>query len=604
MPSKLDKIDDAIRSGVVLIAKIGGFDEDYHAVINAKYKNDMFLRDLTRFINEKKYKLVITLLKEEYPFMIFERENGVISEDEKLLRRFLRPLGYSDDDFFNPKYDKEELITWNDPRDKQDHLFRVESVFIDSGAYFYNLRDLESGVHVGGRVRENELKEPTALQKIIYYKKRGMLDVHLFNQLAFISSDFDFAKCKIERENYSATQGAVRLFYDGKEIYNGCLDAGKMRIEDGKFVFEKTDKYWLDAIQKVYEEGDEFYNGVAPLKNNYGLKEKLLFLEALKGVDNTKGLNKRICEISNIAQQGYIDKVSHYNVLAMLSHDTNAPIKLPSDNVSVHDINEIETLAIRKLKNDSLGEQLQKKLNKLKKEPLVKEKLFDQYLIKNDNVFKSGKIYEDEISKFSGRAWHVCLDHELGKEINKFCNDAYSFVMERDILKLQRPDLEALIRSADLYLDGSREDLVIFRGAGRNRNYEWDTIEASLNQNVNQSWAELKIADNGYRREFYFAPTDKYSGGANMGYCEGDLSLVVPKDKIAFESRLESGIKFHMEDMNIDNSRFDEIKKEISLKLGLVEECTVQDFSKRHDETYEKLDEIIVTTEIPVKDYL
>jgi len=593
MPMELKDVKEQIRSGVKLIAEIGGFSNDYYAVINGKYKNEMFLYDVSSYIENKKYKAIIESLKLEYPFMNFEKRDGIISDDERLIRKTLRESGFVEDNFYNPKFDKDDLVQW------KNTLYKIRYGFKDSGANLYSLTDLTTGGEVGGRLREDELSEPTGLQKILYYKGKGMLDVHLFNKMIAMDGSFDVAKCKIERTTYSVTQGGVKLFYDGEEIFSGELDA-KIELTDAGWV-GKSDEYWVGVIRDVYENGNT-WNHIDPLKNNYGLREKIIFLDALKGI-SVESKNQQIREVAQAAQKGYIDSVSHFNVLAMLSHDTNAGVKLPNAEVKTSDILEIEKLAIRKLKNDDFGNKLQGRLDELKKESLVKEKLSEQYIIKTDNVFKSGKVFENEISEFSGRAWHVCLDNELGKKIDKFCNDAYSFIMERDILKLQRPDLEPLIRSADLYLDGSRKDLVIFRGAGRNNSFGYDTMGASINKDFGHNWAELNIADDGFRREFYIAPTDKYQGGANFGYCEGDLSLVVPKDKMDFEARLESGIKFYMEDMNIDNSRFDEIKKEISLRLGLVEESTVQDFAKRHDDTCETLDKIVATESL-AKDYV
>lgn len=604
----LKDVNDQIRSGVRLIAEIGGFDNDYNAVINTRYKSDMFLRDLTQFIDKKNYKAIIESLKLEYPFMNFEKKEGIIADDERLVRRLLRATGFRDDDFFNPQYDKGNLIVWNDVRDKKDHLFKVDSVFMDSGAYYYNLRDLESGVSVGGRLRENELSEPTSLQKIIYYKSRGMLDVHLFNMMAFMTNEFDPSKCKIERENYSATQGAVKLFYDGEEIYKGSLDAGKMTIIDGKWHYDKTDEYWLGAIQKVYEYGDQ-YNDIYPLKSNYGLREKIQFLDALRGID-AGSHNQQIRDVAKAAQKGFIDTNSHYNALAMLSHDLNAPIKLPTVKVLAEGILEIEKLALRRLKNDDLGDRLQKRLDELKKEPKVIEKLSKNNLIKFDDIFKGNNLFESEIGKFYGSAhWNFSqTDPVLLSKIDKFYDNTREYLMERDILKLQRPDLEPLIKNLDLYYTEEKNGLVFFQGSNSKDasgfSFDIKTVVESGGKEVSQNWAELHLAADGFRREFYLAPTETYQGGANLGYCEGEFSLAIPKTKMDFEIRLESGIKFYIEDMNIDASRFNEIKNEISLKLGLYEEyATVQDFALHHDETCGTLSGIVSENKV-VKDYL
>lgn len=609
MPMELKEVNERIRPGVKLIAEIGGFSNDYHAVINGKYKNEMFLYDVSSYIENKKYKAIIESLKLEYPFMNFDKKNGTISDDEKLVRKTLRGSGFIDDDFYNPKFDKNELVQW------QNNLYKIKNGFKDSGVNLYSLTDLTSGGEVGGRLREDELSEPTDLQKIIYYKRQGMLDVHLFNKIISTTNEFDISKCKIERNNYSVTQGGVKLFYDGEEFFGGPLDA-EIKLTDLGWV-GKSDEHWNRAIQDVYENGNFLYilqqeypkenrniDGVIePLKYNYGLREQIQFLDALKGID-VESCNQQIREVAYASQKGFIGMNAHYNVLAMLSHDTKAPVKLPNMEVSVQEILELEKLAIRKLKNDDFGSKLQGCLDELKKEPKVIKELSNESIIKIDGIFKKGMLFEYEVSSFSGSANYPFSqkETELRKKIDKFCDEAYSFVMERDILKLQRPDLENLIKSANLYLDGAKEELVIFRSACRNDGFEWGTIEASINKEFGQCWAELDIADNGFRREFYFAPTVMHQGGAIFGYCEGDLSLIVPKDKMDFEARLDSDIKFYIEDLNRDAEQFDDIKNEISLKLGLIEH-SVKDYAERCDDECGTLSSIVLGNKT-VRDYL
>lgn len=557
---QLEDISERMRLAVKLIAEFGGFGDDYSAVVNSNFKNENFLYDLNHFIEGKKYKTILAVIKDEYPIVLDNDE--MIADDEKILRRSLRSLGFNDEDFYNPK-------------------------------------------------RENELSEPTGVQKILYYKEKGMLDVHLFNKMAFMDSEFDPKKCEISKKDSSVTQGSHTLIYDGKEIIT--FDAGKELI-DGEWQGISNEER-MKTFEKLYYEGNEQFTGTLPICEKYGLQEKLDFLEAVKGID-VESNNKEVHEVAYAAQKGFVDMNSHYNLLAMLSHDTKAPVVHPSAQLATSEILDIEKLAIRKLKNDDLVSSLQRDINEIR--DLVKETNPLEYsvLINKNTPLKELKDFSDdgESETFDGLVFNIMAEYdlhadptnekkleglkedlnhhgikfsepslyknpiltiplkdrelqhkdvsslygsahwELGgssseifKKIDSFYDKADGYIMEREVLRLQRPDLEGLIKDAHLALDTSRDDMTIFRG-GRLDDYDFGSIGFSARDIVSGDWAELSIANNGFRRELYLAPTESFPGGANFSYCEGDLSLVVPKDKDDFEKRLENGISFYIED--------------------------------------------------------
>jgi hypothetical protein len=557
---QIGDIDEAVRPAVKFINEFGGFGGDYNAVLNTKYKNDLFLYDLSRFIDRKQYKNIITTLKDEYANVgvTFQKVEGVISDDERLVRRALKSFGFVDDNFYNPTFDKDELVQW------RNELFKIKTGFMDMGTNLYSLQSLKDGVEVGGRLREDELKEPTALQQVLYYKERGMLDVHLFNKMMSFDSNFAISKAEIKRHRYSATQGAVELFYDGKNIFGDMLD-DKMQLIGGEWKGQ-TDDYWINIIKEVYEDGNFFYKlqqsssehknikgVVEPLKLQYGLKEKLDFIEALKGID-TESNNEKIREVANIAQKGFINMNSHYNVLAMLSHDTKAPIRLPNAKISNEDILAVEKLAVRKLINDELGKKIQQDIDSIIASIKIStlESETKQNLLGNQTFsskLNKQPLHEKELGELYGSAHWLLKNKEpdIYLEISNLYDNATEYIMERDVLLIQRPDLEPLIRDARLFIDSRQTDQIIFRG-GRSDSYEYHAIENNAQSLVDGNWASLPIADNGYRKEIYLFPTEEHPGGANFSYCEGDLTLVVPKDKADFDARLLSGIQFYLED--------------------------------------------------------
>ena len=158
---KLEDLNESVRKSVRFLAEFGGLNDDYQAAYAAHYKNPNMLVDLQNYIENKNYKSLLALMKNEYPFLDVE-VGGVVGEDEKLIRISLRSVGFVEDDFFNPKFDKGNLVNWTSPRDNTTKLYKVDYPFKDGGAYFYNLRDLESGTQVGGRLKQDELSEPTA----------------------------------------------------------------------------------------------------------------------------------------------------------------------------------------------------------------------------------------------------------------------------------------------------------------------------------------------------------------------------------------------------------------------------------------------------------
>lgn len=502
---KIENIPEETRSAVELIAHIGGFGDDYYSVQNTQFKDEMFLYNLNGAIENKRYKSVIGMLKNEYPFMNFEKENGVVSEDEKLLRRGLRAMGYNDDNFFNPKYDKGDLIVWNDPRDNKDHLYKIKTNFIDSGAYYYSLTNLDTGVETGGRLREDELREPTVLEKIQYYKKQGMLDVHLFN-------------------------------------YNVPLD--KVTKEDA-----------------------------------------LALLEALKGIDIEHD-KQDIREIAYVAQKGFVDMNTHFNVLAMIADSSDflnnpIPLKLPTDNVSIDEIKTLDALAKNNVENLDKYKTISSELSELKKElkyqiGLNPESTKALNEIKDSLHYMTDRydtISSTSVGEIYGNAhWTIRNSHpEIYKKVESLYEKTLEFTQNRDIHKLNRPDLNELIKDANLQLDLSREDKVLFRGS-RDSDYDYGDIKVKMDSFLTDSAvAELNVANNGFRREFYQAPS-KTHGGSNFGYCEGDLTLCVPKNKEDFQERLSQGIRFYVEDEFVDNieERVQNIESEMFGKLGLL----------------------------------
>ncbi len=510
---KLEEIDENKRKAVELIAAIGGFSDDYYAVSNGSYKSEMFLYDLNSLIENRRYKSIINMLKNEYPFMSFEKENNMISDDEKLLRRSLRGLGlgYNDDHFFNPKYDKEELIRWDDSK-YNDVMFRVRTSYKDSGTNYYSLTNTDDGIEHGGMIREDDLRKPTVLEEIIYYKKQGMLDVYLFNKLAP-----------------------------------------------------------MDEVTKEYT---------------------LSLFEAMKGIDNEDSCQE-VREIAYAAQKGYIDINTHHTFLAMVSgsaefENNPIPLKLPSEDVSSKEILELEKYAIKSVGILDQYRTIYSDIKNLKKEiaSTLKsnpentnlEKIKDELPGFNLGYYK---LSVDDMADVYGNAhWTIKSSNpDIYKKISDITDKTIEFVQQRDMYNLNRPDLNPLIEKAQMTRDLKRKDMIIFRGS-RNESFDHYNIKDNMQELLSTPIAELNLANNGYRRELYQSPTDSH-GGSNFSYCEGDLSLVVPKNKEDFITRLEHGIKFYLEDeySEVSDEKFNEIKNEIGEKLGCefnslsVDEC-------------------------------
>ena len=509
---KIDDIDEGKRKAVELIAAIGGFGDDYFTVSNSSYKNEMFLYNLNGLIEGRRYKSIIGMLKNEYPFMNFEKENNMISDDEKLLRRSLRGLGlgYNDDHFFNPKYDKGDLIRWDDSI-YNDVMFRVRTSYKDSGANYYSLTNTDDGVEHGGMIREDDLRKPTVLEEIIYYKKQDILEVHLFNRL---------------------------------------IPLDKVTKEDG-----------------------------------------LALIEALKGIDIDHD-NEDIREIAYAAQKGFIDMRTHFNTLVMISNSSeliNNPInmKLKKDSVSPAEILALEALAKNEIENIDKYRTIYNDIKSLKKDlnynAGIEDKKLESIMVDISIAFDSSydKLDSEKFGEaYGGAYWTIKgFRPDIFKRIESLYEKVSEFTQERDIHKLNRPDLSDLIRDAGMQLDLKRKDMIIFRGS-RNETFDYYNIKYNMQELLSTPIAELNLANNGYRRELYQSPTDSH-GGSNFSYCEGDLSLVVPKNKEDFITKLEHGIKFYLEDeySEVSDEKFNEIKNEIGEKLGCefnslsVDEC-------------------------------
>lgn len=500
---KLEDLPEGVRKGVKLIAKYGGSGDDYWGVYNQTLKQENFFYDLSNFIEQKKYKNILYAINEQFSWGL-NLDDKTVSDDEKLIRRSLREFGFHEDDFFNPKFDKDELIAYTD-RSGQEKVYKVDYAFKDNGAYYYNLRDLESGTQVGGRLPQSEIKEPSILQYMEYYKKQGTLDVHLFNKF-----------CPVD-----------------------------------KVTFE----------------------------------EKMELLDAIKGID-VESKNENIREIAHIAQgwrgkeaKELIDFTTHFNLVAMLadSHSfENNPInlKLPSDETTVNEILDMEKFA-------------KKQMEVIEKYRIVREDILD---IKKELKYQSNlnpeneklkKTYEDStfsvgydsldlnaVGKLYGTAhWYIKNDNpNLYKKIDDLYSKTIDFIQERDMYKLNRPDLNDLIKSAGMIRDLKRKDIVIFRGISRNADFEYHNVKDNLKDKIKSDAVELNIANNGFRREIYQAPCETH-GGSNFSYCEGDLSLVVPKNKEDFEKRLDSSIKFYIEEEGIERYTQEDVKNEMIAKL-------------------------------------
>ncbi|MDY0292519.1 MAG: hypothetical protein RBR02_09325 [Desulfuromonadaceae bacterium] len=528
----LEDIEERIRPAVKMIADFGGFGDDYYSVINTKYKNEMFLYDLASFIEDKKYKNIMNALKDEYSTVgvTFEKENGVISDDERLIRRSLRSFGFNDDNFHNPKFDKDDLVQWD------SRPFTIGESFMDSGVNLYSLTDPKTGIEYGGRIREDELVEPTELQKIMYYKEKEMLDVHLFNKMANIenlSDKLEFIYAVLGDDEY-------------KEEFYAYQKAAKDNLID------LTTKYNLLAMLSHDTKAPVIYkkSDIDKLEENQKINNKIWSLRGdLEYYPNDRQIEE---ELANLI-------------------DSHSLIDGP-------DLQSIKKLAIRKLKNDDTGLNIQKDINCIIAdikgsdiEESVKEKLLKNSVL---GIKMSDKpLFENDVGELYGSA-HYLLNKshsEIVDKIDKLYDNSRGYIQEREILKIQRPDLEDLIKDSQLFLDGSREDMTIFRGGGlKSFGYDYSDAGLTAKSMVSGSWAELSLANDGFRREFYLAPTREHQGGANFSYCEGDLSLVVPKDKEDFEARLESGIKFYLEDDDkYSDSKLDETKKEMMDKLGI-----------------------------------
>ena len=496
---RLEDIAEGKRKAVQLIAEIGGFGDEYHAVSNTQYSSEMFLYDLNNLIDARRYKSIIRMLDNEYSAMNFEKENFQISEDEKLLRRSLRSMGYSDDNFFNPKYDKGELVGW-DGTGNREKVFKVASVFKDSGVYFYSLRNIETGIQHGGRLHENDLREPSVVEKILYYKKQDMLEVHLFNRL---------------------------------------VPLDKVSKDDG-----------------------------------------LALIEALKGVDIEHD-NEDIREIAYATQKGFIDTRSHFNTLCMIagSHELlNNPIemKLKKDEIDVSEILELEKLAKQSIEVLDQYRKIYGDMKSLKKElnysAGIEDEKLESVMVDLSMAVDKGydKLDSDEVGKSYGSAyWYVRPNNpEIYKKIESLYEKILDFTQERDIYKLNRPDLSDVIRDANMQLDLNTKDMVLFRGS-RNPNFDYQNMKVNFENSLKGiDSVELNLANNGFRREIYQSPTAKH-GGSNFGYCEGDLTLCVPKNLQEFNTRLEHSVNFYCED---EGKSADETKKylaEMKSKLGV-----------------------------------
>jgi len=503
---KLEDLPEGVRKGVKFIAEYSGSGDDYWGCYNQTLKQENFFYDLSNFIEQKKYKNILHAVNEQFSWGL-NLNDSMVTDDEKLIRRNLREFGFHEDDFFNPKFDKGDLVTYVD-RSGQEKVYKVDYPFKDSGAYYYNLRDLENGMQVGGRLPQSKINEPTILQYMEHYKKSGTLDVHLFH----------------------------------------------------KFVP-------FDVVT---------------------FQEKMDLLDALKGID-VESKNPNIREVAHIVQGIYgkeakeiIDFTTHFNTLAMLADSSsfeNNPInlKLPSETTSVNEILKMEELAKKQMEIIEKYRVLREDILKVKKELKYQSNL-------NPDNEKMKKTYEDStfdmsydnlnlnaVGELFGTAhWYIKDSHpSLYKEIDELYKKSVDFVQERDMYKLNRPDLNELIKSGGLVQDLKRKDMVIFRGLGRNNEFDYHNIKDNFATTIKSDVVELNIANNGYRRELYQAPSENH-GGSNLGYCEGDIALVIPKNKEDFEKRLDNSIKFYIEEEDIKNSTHEDIKNEMIGKMAII----------------------------------
>lgn len=496
---RLEDFEPELRSAIKFMAEFGGLSDDYYAVYNTKYKNRNFLSDLNFNIEQKNYKSIISILKQNYEDTLnFEASNGVISPDEKLVRRTLFGFGYKEQDFFNPEFNKDELVSYID-RSGEEKVYTVQSVFKDNGAYYYNLRDLQSGVQVGGRLRQDEIKKPTTFQYLEYCKQKEILNVSLFNYFVVL--------------------------------------------------------------------------------NNKPLNEKLELFEAIKG-NRLNSNNLHLADLSRARKEGLIDDILLHNTLVMLSSSfdfENNPINLKTKDDKAPTLEDLKKLEKYAIKNMELIQQyllIDKQIKDLDDDFEYEVKLNpDKHNLVDIATdictlnTKYEKIDINEIGKLYGKAhWKLSDYPKLNKKIDKLYSDTIEFVIGRDMYNLNRPDLNKLIKDANLTRDLQRNDMTIFRGLSRLDNYEYGTIKQSAETHLGKL-AQLDIADNGFRKELYQAPTQEHNG-SNFAFCEGDISLIIPRSKDEFYDNLETGIKFYISNEGITHTTFDEVKEEMVSKIN------------------------------------
>jgi hypothetical protein len=528
---ELSKLPEEVQKSVKLLADYGGAGNDYYSVFNTNYKSSTFLYDLQNQIEQKRYKTILNTLKNEFSMGI-NLDDKQVSDDEKIIRRSLREFGFSENDFFNPKFDKNDLVSWAD-RSGQEKIYKVDSVFKDSGAYLYNLRDLNSGIQFGGRLSQDEIKEPSVLQYVQHYKDRGNLEVHLFNK------------------------------------------------------FCPLDKVTLD--------------------------EKLELLFALKGVD-IESKNSSIRDLANVAQKGYIDMTNHHNTLCMLADSSsfeNNPIsfKLKSDSVSAKEVLELEALAKKNMENIEKYRVITEDIKSIKSDLdyLTKNNPDDKKIksLMDDSYFSDsydGLNIESIGELYSSAHWTIKNTHpNLYAKIDSLYDKSIDFIQERDIYKLNRPDLSDLIKNAGMVRDLSRTDITMFRSLSRNEDFEHHSVYNSFDDNIETPSAELSIANNGYRRELFQTPTSS-NGGCNFSYCEGDLSLIVPKNNYDFFEKLDNSINFYIEEEDIKRLTFDEIKSEMLEKLGITKDVSDELFTEHSKDVHNNISKEFIT--ISKEDYV
>lgn len=534
-----------LQKAIQFYAEFGGFGNEYQAVLDSRFKNENFLAELENHIEKKNYKNILQAIAAEN-LSILDESGQLLPDDQKTIRQALRRIGFHENDFYNPKYDKGDLVSW------EGNLFKIRGGFMDNGANYYSLTHPVHGHEVGGRLREDEILEPSTIQMIRYYKERDMLDVHLFNKLAFMpDGKFDINKCRIEKFDLSVTQGSHTLYYDDKEVVR--YDAGKKLDGSGNWV-GISDEERFHTLESLYYFGDPL-NNIKPLKEAYGLSDKLGFLKAVKGIADPEG---KFGEISRAAANGEIDKLSQFNLYAMLSHDSHAPVKIKGAPVADDELAAMEQLAIRRLRNnDGI------------------ETLFGQFSVLRHEIDRSGIPDEQKSNLLNESAFHAisrdtlpsrreigdmygnvrlnrhAIDWRLLGRLEDVYDHAINCIMERDMLDLQRPDIEPFIKTNKMYKDPDKN---LFRGSWPDGYY---AAQRNAVEKLGEEWRSLDIAMTDYRWQHY--NEDLLVGHS---YCEGDTTLEVFKDRDEMVKSVYRAIQSYGEDAGMSAEKIEALKEE------------------------------------------